>query len=155
MLTLRDGRCTLCEGQLVQILHEQYISQMKWNVGASHGWKAQWGSTTTVRNKVSSVSLSVSIVYLYCIWKWIEFWCHTICCGPPQAIGSFLHNKIDDSIGDFPFCWGLGAWCAWISLCLYMFLCHVQKYVIPLVSYWINMSLNLPFYHLPLDVRGS
>ena len=32
--------------------------------------------------------LFISLAY----WKWIDFWCHTVYCGPPQAIGSFLRN---------------------------------------------------------------
>ena len=48
--------------------------------------------------------LYISLSY----WKWIDIWCHIVCCGPPQAIGSFLHNRIGDSVGDFPFLLGFG-----------------------------------------------
>ena len=51
--------------------------------------KSQWGSTSTVRNKVRFISLSVRCLYFSCILEWIDFWCHSVCCGIPQAKGSF------------------------------------------------------------------
>ena len=119
------------------------------------GWNLNKDLLRTSRTRYTSHPLvlyfSISLSY----WKWINFWCHTVCCGLTQSIGSFLRNKIDESTGDFPFCWGLGAWCAWIALCFSLFMCHVQKCVIPLVSCWSNLSLSLPFYYLPLVICMS
>ena len=51
--------------------------------------KAQQGSTIAVWNKVCSVSLSVSNICFSCKLKWIDLWCHSICCGLPQSIWIF------------------------------------------------------------------
>ena len=48
------------------------------------------------------------------------------------------------------FLWGLGAQCAWISLCFSVFLCRVQNYVFPLVSCRSNFGLSLSFYPLSI-----
>ena len=51
--------------------------------------KAQRGSTSTMQNKVRSISLSVRCIYFSCILQRIDFWCHSVYCVTPQAIGSF------------------------------------------------------------------
>ena len=59
------------------------------NCEYKHAGKDQWGSTSIVQNKVRFVSLSVICLYFSCILEWIDLWCHSICCGLPQTIGSF------------------------------------------------------------------
>ena len=46
--------------------------------------KAQWGSTSIVRNKVWFISLSVRCVYLSFILERIYFWFHVVYCGTPK-----------------------------------------------------------------------
>ena len=50
-------------------------------------------ATSTTRNKVRFVSLSVRCIYFSCILEWIDFWCHGVCCGLPQPKEVSLHNN--------------------------------------------------------------
>ena len=54
----------------------------------------------------------------------------------PQAIGSFLRNRIGDHTREVPSCFSLmvfGIQCTWISL-IYLFLCRAWGHVFPIGS---------------------
>ena len=44
-----------------------------------------------------SVRCCISLAY----WEGIDFYGYLVCCGTPQAIGSFLHNRIGDHTREF------------------------------------------------------
>ena len=44
-----------------------------------------------------SVRCFISLAY----WEGIDFCGYSVCCGTPQAIGSFLRNRIGDHTGEF------------------------------------------------------
>ena len=57
-----------------------------------------------------SISFSVRCFISLAYWEAIDFCGYSVYCGTPQAIGSFLYNRIGDHTGDVPcFSLGLGA----------------------------------------------
>ena len=91
-----------------------------------------------------SVRCFISLAY----WEGIDFYSFSICCGTPQAIGSFLCNRIGDSTGEVPSCFSLGVFsihCACISL-ISLFLCRVWGHDFPVASCRSKNFLSLSIY---------
>ena len=91
-----------------------------------------------------SVRFCISLAY----WEGIDFYGFSICCGTPQAIGSFLHNRNGNHTREVPSCFSLGVFgiqCACIAL-ISLFLCWVWGHDCPVVSYRSKFFLSLSIY---------
>ena len=98
------------------------------------------------------VSISFSVRYFISIayWEGIYFCGYSICCGTPQAIGSFLCNIIGDHTGEFlviSFGGFIGIQCSWIAL-ISLLLSRVLGHVFLVVSNMSKFCLSLSFYLL-------
>ena len=88
----------------------------------------------------------------YCIslthGEGIDFCGFSICCGTPQAIGSFLHNRIGNHTGEIPSCFYLGVFCiqcTFIAL-IFLFLCRVWGHDYLVVSWRSKFCLSFSIY---------
>ena len=88
----------------------------------------------------------ISLAY----WEGIDFYGYSVCCGTPQAIGSFLCNKIDDHTGELQvnsFGGFVLIQCSWIAL-ISLFLSRVWGHVFLVVSDRSKFFLSLSIYLL-------
>ena len=91
-----------------------------------------------------SVRCFISLAY----WEGIDFCGFSVYCGTPQAIGSFLRDRIDDHTGEVPSCFSLGVFgiqCACIAL-ISMFLCRFWGHDCPVVFCRSKFCPLLSFY---------
>ena len=101
-------------------------------------------------SRIRYVSRSFSVRCFICLayWEGIDFCGYSVCCGTPQAIGSFLRNRIGDHTMDVPSCFSLGFFgiqCACIAL-ISLFLCQVWGHDFPVVSCRSKFCLSLSIY---------
>ena len=93
------------------------------------------------------------MLYFSCILGRDWFCGFFFCCGTPQAIGSFLRNRIGNHTREVPSCFYLGVFsiqCACIAL-IYLFLCRLCGHDFPVVSYRSKFCLSLSIYFVFLS----
>ena len=91
-------------------------------------------------SKIRYVSISFSVICFISLayWEGIDFYRYFFCCGTPQAIVSFLHNRIGDFAGEyFPIQWCASKWILnpWMLLIAYtLLIIYARVCLTPLYS---------------------
>ena len=111
-----------------------------------------------IRYVSRSFSVRCFISLEYC--KWIDFGGYSVCCGTPQAIGIFLHNKIGDHTGDVlsHFLWGFFRHSMFLNCSDFSIsksgLGHVFLVVYDRSKFCVSLSIFLLFLSLFLPICG-